>query len=235
MADTVSERKCEIDTTFVNVSSESAEMSESGHPLAALIGGPRGAIESMLPPVVFVVVYLATSNNLTAAVISALAIGVVLAGLRISRGEKPVRVVGALLVVVLAATVAYYSGSAVAYFWPLVLANIASALAFAFSILIRWPLLGVIVGPLTGTGMRWRKDPDLLKAYSKASWLWVLLNVVRAAVQVPLIQGEDLWALAAVRPIFYVMVIGVVFWSWRIIKNSLPADHPGIRSPRIPA
>ncbi len=234
MADTVSETKCCFDTTFGRVSNASAAEPDSGHPLAALIGGPRGAIESMLPPVIFVSVYLATNSNLSAAVISALAIGVVLAGLRISRGEKPVRVVGALLVVVLAATVAYYTGSAVAYFWPLVLANVASALAFAFSILIRWPLLGVIVGPLTGTGMRWRKDPELLKAYSKASWLWVLLNVVRAAIQVPLIQGEDLWALAAVRPLFYVMVIGVVFWSWRIIKKSLPADHPGIRSPQIP-
>ncbi len=131
----------------MRVSSESASESTSGHPLAALIGGVRGAIESMLPPVIFVVIYLATNSNLTAAAISALAIGIVLAGLRISRGEKPVRVVGALLVVVLAATVAYFTGSAVAYFWPLVLANIASALAFAFSILIRWPLLGVIVGP----------------------------------------------------------------------------------------
>ena len=211
-----------------------AKHDENAHPLAALIGGPRGAIESMLPPVAFVVVYLATNSNLSAAVITALVIGFALAGLRLRRGEKPVRVTGALLVVVLAALVAYYTGSAAAYFWPLVLANVASALAFAFSILIRWPLLGVIVGPITGTGMRWRKDPDLLRAYSRASWLWVLLNVVRAAVQVPLIQGEDLWALAAVRPIFYLMVIGVVLWSWRVIKKALPADHPGIRSPRIP-
>lgn len=204
------------------------------HPLAALIGGPRGAIESMLPPVAFVVVYLSTDSNLTIAVITSLVIGLVLAALRLSRGEKPIRVTGALLVVVLAAMLAYYTGSAAAYFWPLVLANVASALAFAFSILIKWPLLGVIVGPLTGTGMRWRQDPDLLRAYSRASWIWVLLNVVRAAVQIPLIQGEDLWALAAVRPVFYVMVIGVVFWSWAIIKRALPADHPGIRSPRIP-
>ena len=192
----------------MGVSSDSAPEPELGHPLAALLGGPRGAVESMLPPVIFVVVYLATGSNLTAAVISALTIGVVLAGLRLTRREKPVRIVGALLVVVLAATLAFYTGNAAAYFWPLVLANIASALAFAFSILIRWPLLGVIVGPITGTGMKWRKDPDLLRAYAKASWLWVLLNVVRAAVQVPLIQDEDLWALAAVRPLFYLMVLG---------------------------
>lgn len=207
----------------------------SGHPLAALIGGPRGAIESMLPPVAFVVVYLSTDSNLTAAVVTALVIGLVLAALRLWRGERPVRVTGALLVVVLAAMVAYYTGSAAAYFWPLVLANVASALAFALSILIKWPLLGVIVGPLTGTGMRWRQDPDLLRAYSRASWIWVLLNVVRAAIQIPLIQGEDLWALAAVRPLFYLMVIGVVLWSWVVIRKALPADHPGIRSPRIPA
>jgi len=188
----------------------------------------------MLPPVAFVVVYLSTDSNLTIAVITSLVIGLGLAALRLSRGEKPIRVTGALLVVVLAAMLAYYTGSAAAYFWPLVLANVASALAFAFSILIKWPLLGVIVGPLTGTGMRWRQDPDLLRAYSRASWIWVLLNVVRAAVQIPLIQGEDLWALAAVRPVFYLMVIGVVFWSWAIIKRALPADHPGIRSPRIP-
>jgi hypothetical protein len=215
------------------VSVRTPDRSEA-HPLAALIGGPRGAIESMLPPVAFVVVYLSTDSNLTIAVVTALVIGLCLAAIRLWRGEKPIRVTGALLVVVLAAMLAYYTGSAAAYFWPLVLANVASALAFAFSIFIKWPLLGVIVGPLTGTGMRWRQDPDLLRAYSRASWIWVLLNVVRAAVQIPLIQGEDLWALAAVRPIFYLMVIGVVFWSWAIIKRALPVDHPGIRSPRIP-
>lgn len=205
----------------------------AGNPLRSLIGGPQGAIESILPPLVFVLTYAATGSNLTWAALAAVAIGLILAGLRIARGEKPVRVVGALLVVVLAAFVAYYTGSAVAYFWPLVLANIASALAFALSILIRWPLLGVIVGPIMGTGMRWRQDPDLLRAYSRASWAWVLLNVVRAVVQIPLIQGENLWALAAIRPVFYLLVIGTVLWSWIIIRRSLPADHPGLRHPRI--
>ena len=82
--------------------------------------------------------------------------------------------------------------------------------------------------------MRWRQDPDLMRAYSRASWLWVLLNVVRAVAQVPLIRGEDLWALAAIRPIFYLLVILTILGSWAIIKRTLPPGHPGIRHPRIP-
>lgn len=211
-----------------------ADASHEGHPLQSLIGGWRGAVESMLPPFAFVIAYAVSGSDLTWAALSSLGIAIVLAGWRITRGERPVRVVGALFVVMLGALVASYTGSAVAYFWPLVLANVLSALAFALSILVRWPLLGVIVGPIVGTGMRWRQDPDLLKAYSRASWIWVLLNVVRAGVQVPLIQGEDLWALAAVRPVFYVLVILTVLSSWVVIRRSLPADHPGIRTVRVP-
>lgn len=202
--------------------------------LRTLIGGWQGAIEGMLPPIAFVVVYLVSGNSLTWAIGVTLVISGILAVLRVIRGERPVRVVGALLVVLLGAYVAYYTGSAAAYFWPLVLANALSALAFAFSILIRWPLLGVIVGPIAGTGMRWRKDPDLMRAYSRASWLWVLLNLIRAVVQVPLIRGEELWALAAIRPIFYLLVLATILGSWAIIKRSLPAGHPGIRRPQIP-
>lgn len=211
-----------------------AGASHEGHPLQSLIGGWRGAVESMLPPFAFVIAYAVTDSDLAWAALSSLGIAIVLAGWRITRGERPVRVVGALFVVMLGALVASYTGSAVAYFWPLVLANVLSALAFALSILVRWPLLGVIVGPIVGTGMRWRQDPDLLKAYARASWIWVLLNVIRAGVQVPLIQGEDLWALAAVRPVFYVLVILTVLSSWVVIRRSLPADHPGIRTVRVP-
>lgn len=186
----------------------------------------------MAPPIVFVVTYAVSGSDLGWAIGAALIVGVILAIWRLARGERPVRVVGALFVVALGALIAAYTGSAVAYFWPLVLANVVSAFAFAVSILIRWPLLGVIVGPLVGTRMRWRTDPDLLRAYSRASWLWVGLNLIRAAVQVPLIKGEQLWALAAVRPIFYALVLLTIWLSWVVIKRSLPADHPGIRTVR---
>ena len=214
----------------------SAPAAEAGiddrHPLRVLLGGPWGAVESMAPTVLFVLAYFASGKRLVVAVGVALGVAVVLAGVKLARHEKPVRVLSGLLGVAIAALFAAYQDDPLGFFQIRVLANILSALAFAGSILVKRPLMGVIIGPIMGTGMRWRQDPELLRAYSRASWLWVLLNIIRVVVQIPLIQGEDLWALAAIRPVFYGLVIVTVLLSWVIIKRALPADHPGIRHPR---
>jgi len=209
---------------------------EDRQPLMALIGGPRGALESILPPLVFVAVYVGLGDDnpdsLTWAIVAALVLAVGFAIWRLLEKKRPTRVIGAVVVVALGAYIAARTGSAAAFFWPRVLLNVLSALAFVVGNLVRWPLLGVIVGPLVGTGMRWRKDPVLMRAYSRASWLWVLLNLVRAAVLFPLITADALWGLAASGAFFYLLVIATVLGSWVIIKRSIPPDHPGIRSPQ---
>lgn len=199
------------------------------------MGGWYGALESAAPPILFVLSYLLSGQNLTVAVIIGIGVGVILAGVRLYRRERPGRVLGALLIVVLGAMFAAYSGNPAYYFWPRVLANLLSALAFAISIVVRWPLLGVIVGPMLGTKMRWRKDPVLMRAYSRATWPWVLLSLVRAAIQIPLILNDALVGLAIVTALFYFLVALTVAASWWIIKRSIPADHPGLRNPEIAA
>ncbi len=203
------------------------------HPVAMLLGGPWGAIESMAPTVLFVLGYFASGNNLLVAVGVALGVALLLAIAKMIRGEKPVRVLTGLLGVAIAALFAAYQDDPLGFFQIRVLANILSALAFAVSILIRRPLMGVIIGPLMGTGMRWRKDPDLLRAYSRVTWLWVILSLVRAAIQVPLIQNNQLAWLGATPFLFYGLVAITVAASWWVIRRTLPADHPGIRHPQV--
>lgn len=208
---------------------------DEAHPLRVLLGGPWGAIESMAPTVLFVLAYFGSGNNLAVAVGVALGVALVLAGIKLARREKPVRVLSGLLGVAIAALFAAYQDDPLGFFQIRVLANILSALAFAGSILIKRPLMGVIIGPIMGTGMRWRQDPDLLKAYSRVTWLWAILSLVRAAIQVPLIQAGQLGWLGATPFLFYGLVALTIAASWWVIKRTLPAGHPGIRKPQIPA
>ena len=205
------------------------------HPLRILLGGPWGAVESMAPTVLFVLAYFASGNSLAVAVAVALGVAIVLAGIKIARREKPIRVLTGLLGVAVAALFAAYQDDPLGFFQIRVLANLLSALAFAGSILIRRPLMGVIIGPIMGTGMRWRQDPDLLKAYSRVTWLWAILSLVRAAIQIPLIQAGQLAWLGATPFLFYGLVAITIAASWWVIRKTLPPGHPGIRKPQIPA
>jgi len=204
------------------------------NPLHDLLGGRRGALESALPSVVFVVVYLVSGSNLAGALGAALLTAAVLAGARLVRREKPVRVVGGLAGVAIAAVVAARTGNAADYFLPSLLANIASALIWAASILARWPLLGVIVGFAIGQKTAWRQDPDLMRAYGRASWIWAGSFLVRAAVNTPLYLTDNLLGLGISRVLLgWPMVLLVIAASWWTIRRSLPTDHPGIMHPQV--
>ena len=205
----------------------------TANPLHELMGGRRGALESALPSVVFVIVYLVTSS-LGWALAAALGVAAVLAALRLARREKPVRVLGGLAAVGIAAVVAARTGNAADYFLPSLLANVASALIWAVSILARWPLLGVIVGFAIGQKTGWRQDADLMRAYSNASWIWAGSFLLRAAVNTPLYLTDNLVGLGISRVLLgWPMVLGVIAASWWAIRRSLPDDHPGIMHPRV--
>ena len=217
-----------------------AELEETAaHPFVVLLGGVRGALESILPPLVFITVYLAlggdSTSALTWAIVVSLALALFFAIWRLVEGKHPARAIGSMLIVVVSAYIASRTGSAADFFWPRVLLNAASALAFVVANLIGWPLIGVVLGPLVGTKMTWRKDPDLLRAYTRASWPWAVLNAVRTVLLMLFIQGDNLWALAASGAFFYGLTIVTIAISWWLIRRTLPADHPGLRRPRIPA
>ena len=199
------------------------------HPFALLLGGVRGGLESVLPPLVFITVYVAlggdADTDLTWAIISAVTLGLGFTAWRLLEGKHPARAVGSLLVVLLSAYIAARTGSAEAFFWPRVLLNAVSALAFVLGNLVRWPLIGVVVGSLSGTRMAWRRDPDLLRAYTRASWPWAGLNLLRTVLLMVFIDGNALWALAVSGAFFYAMTLGVIAWSL-VHHQAEPAPRP---------
>ncbi|WP_229794879.1 DUF3159 domain-containing protein, partial [Saccharothrix coeruleofusca] len=152
------------------------------------------------------------------------------------RGGRVGGVVVSVTLVVLAAYVALRTGRAEDFFLVQVFLNAASALAWLASIVVRWPLLGVVVGLLTGQKFRWRRDPDLLRAYRYASWPWVGQYVLRVVVFGALWLAGQVLVLGIMRvALTWPLQAVCVAASWWILRRTLPADHPGLRHPREPA
>ncbi|MEV5819652.1 DUF3159 domain-containing protein [Micromonospora haikouensis] len=200
--------------------------------LADLLGGRGGAVDATAPPVAFALGWLATGHSLVGGVAAAVVAGTAVAAWRLRRGDRPRSVLIGLLAVCVAALIALRTGRATDFFLVQVLSNVASALAWAVSIVVRWPLLGVLVGVALRQRGRWRRDPALLRAYGRGSWVWAATYALRVVVFVPLYLGGQVVALVVARvALTWPLVASALAVSWLVIRRSLPAGHPGLRHP----
>jgi hypothetical protein len=200
--------------------------------LADLLGGRRAALDATVPAIGFVAGWLAGGRSIWigtgVAVLCALAVSL----WRLRRGDRPRAVLVGLLGVCVAALIALRTGRAEDFFLLQIFSNAASALAWVVSIVIRWPLLGLVVGAVLGQKTRWRRDPALLRAYTRGSWVWVLQYVVRLAVFLPLYAAGQVVALGVARvALTWPLVAACLAVSWWVIRRSLPDGHPGLRHP----
>jgi hypothetical protein len=204
-------------------------------PLGELLGGRRGALDASIPPAVFVVAWLVSDRSIGWAAVAAIAAGVAVGGWRLARGRRVTASVASVAAVSLAAFVALRTGRAEDFFLIQLLSNVASALAWALSILVRWPLLGVVVGVVLGQKTKWRRDPDLVRAYGNASWVWVLGQyTLRVAVFGVLWWSGWVVALGVARvALSWPLVAATLAASAVVLRRSLPEGHPGLRHPRV--
>jgi Protein of unknown function (DUF3159) len=197
-----------------------AEGQQSRAPtVAEAIGGPIGLVESGLPAVAFVVAYAASGNDTTTSALIAVAIALVLTVARLARRESPQQAISGLIGVGFAAFIASRSGKAENFFLPGLLANAAYASAFLVSIVIRRPLMGYIVSMLDGE-RGWREQPDRMRAFTRASWLWVVLFATRLAVQLPLYLAGAVVALGVARTAMGLPLFALGLWlTYRLVRR----------------
>lgn len=217
-----------------SVSEESSEPQGRRESLAAVLGGRKGAVDASVPPAAFVLGWLLADRAIAWGAGVAIGSALVIAVVRLVRGDRVRAVVVSLAAVVLASFIALRTGEAANFFLLQLASNAASALVWAASIVVRWPLLGVVVGVLLGQKTRWRRDPDLLRAYGRASWVWVLGQyTLRVLVYGALWASGQVVALGVARTVLsWPLVAAVLTASGWVLHRALPAGHPGIRHPR---
>ena len=190
-------------------------------------GGVRGVLEAVLPVTVFSVVYGIT-RDVTPSAVAALVPAVVLAVWRLVAREPLTQAIGGLMGVGIGAFIAVRTGQAETFFLPSIIKNAAYGAVYLVSILVRWPLIGAILGVVLGEGTHWRQVPPRMRAYVVATWLWVGLFGVRLLVQVPLYLADRVALLGAVNVGLGLPLFGLVVWgSWLVLRRVPVAYPPG--------
>ncbi|GAC1386125.1 MAG: DUF3159 domain-containing protein [Marmoricola sp.] len=172
--------------------------------LAKALGGQRGMVEAGVPTAAFTATFL-LSHNLVAAI----GAGAILTGLglviRLIQRSTVQFVLNAAVGIGIGAYFAYRSArhggsvddQALAYFLPGVLFNIAYAVGMLFTVVVRWPLIGFMIGGVLGDPIGWRARRGLVVVCNRLTLCLAVPCVLRAAVQGPLyLAGHQQWISA---------------------------------------
>ncbi len=157
----------------------------TGAALLAALGGVRGLLETILPGLVFLILFTFTTNvplSLGASVLVAVVFTVV----RIV-GKTPVtQAIAGLIGVGASAILALITGRGEDNFLFGIGLNLLYGAALLISMLVRWPLIGLASGYLMGDGLAWRKDRTKFRVMQALTFFWFLLFAARLVVELPL-------------------------------------------------
>lgn len=161
--------------------------------VAKHLGGPRGAVETVLPFAVFTLAVVVREDVRSPAV-AGVGVAVLMLVARLLQGSSTQFVRNGLVGIVVGAVFATVSGRAETAFLPGIIQSAVWSVGLAVSILVRWPAAGFLVGSVLGDPTSWRDDPAIVKLSNRLTLVMLLPMVVRVAVQYPLyLAGEVGW------------------------------------------
>lgn len=197
----------------------------------AAMGGPRGILESALPVLVFVVVLVAGGGRLVPALAGSLAVSAVSVLVRLVQRQGLTQCLGGTVLVLVSALWAWRSGEAANFYATGLWVNVAWLVVLLVSLLVGWPLVGVLVSVLRGQDMGWRTSDQLRPARRRYRAGTVVLGsmfALRLAVEVPLyLAGEAaVTALGVARIVLGLPLFALTLWLvWLLVRAVRPGPQ----------
>jgi hypothetical protein len=186
-------------------------------------------VEAAVPTLAFSLVWITVRDLRTALVVSLTAAVVLLAVRLVQRSTVQFVVnalvgigIGWLFVAMSARSGASEDEQALAYFLPGILYNSAYAMVLALTCLIGWPLVGFMVGSVTGDPTGWHEDRQVVRLTTRLTWLLVLPCVVRVAAQGPVWLAGNSGAIDADTAVALLGVLKVAL-GWPLQLAALAA------------
>ena len=198
---------------------------EDREKVIAALGGKKGLIDSGLPAIVFLVTFNVT-DELRTAIWGALGLSLALAIYRLARKDTIQHSISGVIGVLVCAYFANRSGNATDFYIPKLLTNLAYGSLYLIANLVGWPILGLVLGPLLGENLSWRKNPARKKMYIKASWIWVAMFFSRIAVQYPIYKSGNVNLLGTVNlAMGYPLFFAAAYLTWAVVKSEPPVER----------
>jgi hypothetical protein len=161
--------------------------------LAKALGGRRGMVEAAVPTLLFTLMWLSTRELRLALIVSVAAAVVLLLVRIVQRSTLQFCLnalfgigIGWLFVHIAASRGGSADDQALAYFLPGLIYNTGYTVVMALTCVVGWPLVGFMVGSVTGDPTAWHQDRQVVKLCTLLTWLLVLPCLVRVLVQGPL-------------------------------------------------
>ncbi len=203
--------------------------------LSKALGGKRGMVEGAVPTIAFTLGWV-VGRDLQVALLLGAGLAVALLIVRLVQWQSPQFVLNSLFGIAIAAVFALRSGEAQDAFLPGIIYNAVYAAVLVVSVLARWPLVGFLIGSVTGDPTGWRSDPGLVGLCSRLTLVLAAPCVVRVAVQYPLwLGGEGMvaWLGAAKIALGWPLQVAVLaLVVWLLSRNATPLAPPSAQPGR---
>jgi hypothetical protein len=149
----------------------------------------QGIVDSVLAPIVFVVLYRVV--GLDAALLGAGAVALAVVGFRALRGQELTSAWYGVAGVALGVVLAKATGSGEGYFLPKVASNLLYGLGCVISVIVGRPLVGLAWALFHRQSSAWGWRPEVRRVFSALTLLWGAAFLVRVAAYGVLIADEE--------------------------------------------
>lgn len=184
------------------------------------IGGWRGLIDSALPSMLFILIFV-FQKNLNNALVASLAIGGVLLVIRLFERKSLTQVFSGFIGLTISVFLTWRTKDASNFFLTGIVTNGIYGFFLLISVLIRKPLIGYLVGSLVGDTSGWLKHPLLVRAYTTVTWLWVAVFSLRLLVQIPLYLNDNIALLGTVKIFMgWPLYLFAVWLTYQIVQTA---------------